>query len=292
MIRPAASCLHALSRHARNVSEIVDGGLVAPLIALLAYDDSKARCDAIMTLHYLATSSQQINTAIINACASERIRERILDAPPAVQSDILVSISPLDDSDPLRAVHGTLLVHPHLRNSADCAQNMGILDVIIPLTAASSAEIAVCASYALLFLSRQSVMYSVPFESAWQQPAGGLERYFIRTLRTGDAHLIWVALDTIVLQLKLGNRAIASNIGKSTTLMPLVRHLANGGFSPVAGQSVGEAGLDGDLGDGNGYASAQAKANAASALKILSIVRARRDADEADGPSASSCRLA
>lgn len=97
-----------------------------PLIDLLAYDDNEEiQCHAISTLRNLAASSESNKAAIVKAGAVERIKELVLQVPLSVQSEMTACLAVLGLSDDIK---GQLL-------------EMGVLNVLIPLTASSSVEV-------------------------------------------------------------------------------------------------------------------------------------------------------
>ena len=146
---------------------------------------------------------------------------------------------------------------------------MGILDVLIPLTASSSVEVAGNAAAALGNLSSKADDYSA-FVAVWQDPAGGLEGYLARFLQSDDTTFAHIAVWTAVQLLESGDQAIDSAIRNSTTLLPLIQRLAHEGADGTAGESTDAGGSDGDPEDlDGGDGAAEIRALAASALQLI-----------------------
>jgi vacuolar protein 8 len=115
---------------------------------LLSFDENEeVQCHAISTLRNLAASSEKNKGAIVEAGAVERIKELVLTAPLVVQSEMTACVAVLALSG---GCFGCTLLfeRPHdlCRGSfADDLKpqllDMGICEVLIPLTASSSVEV-------------------------------------------------------------------------------------------------------------------------------------------------------
>lgn len=126
LILSSAACVRNVSIHPDNESPIIQADFLIPLIDLLAYDDNEEiQCHAISTLRNLAASSESNKAAIVKAGAVERIKELVLQVPLSVQSEMTACMAVLGLSDDIK---GQLL-------------EMGVLNVLIPLTASSSVEV-------------------------------------------------------------------------------------------------------------------------------------------------------
>lgn len=126
LILSSAACVRNVSIHPDNESPIIQADFLIPLIDLLAYDENEEiQCHAISTLRNLAASSESNKAAIVKAGAVERIKELVLQVPLSVQSEMTACMAVLGLSDDIK---GQLL-------------EMGVLDVLIPLTASSSVEV-------------------------------------------------------------------------------------------------------------------------------------------------------
>jgi len=113
-----------------NESPIIEAGFLQPLINLLAFkDNEEVQCHAISTLRNLAASSEKNKWAIVKAGAVQSIKELVLEVPMNVQSEMTACVAVLALSDELK---GQLL-------------EMGICEVLIPLTNSPSSEVQVTA---------------------------------------------------------------------------------------------------------------------------------------------------
>lgn len=126
LILSSVACIRNISIHPANESPIIDEGFVNPLIELLSYyDNEEIQCHAISTLRNLAASSERNKRAIVEAGAVERIRMLIHQVPVSVQTEMTAAIAVLALSDELKQ---RLL-------------GMGVLDVLVPLTASRNMEV-------------------------------------------------------------------------------------------------------------------------------------------------------
>lgn len=150
-ILSAAAYVRNVSIHPLNEHSIVDAGFLPNLIDLLSHQDNgEIQCHAISTLRNLAASSERNKAAIVEAGAVERIKELVLNVPHSVQSEMTACAAVLALSENLK---------PQLLE-------MGICEVLIPLTASPSVEVQGN-------LSAKSDDYG-PFNAVWSQPDGGL----------------------------------------------------------------------------------------------------------------------
>lgn len=88
-------------------------------------DNEEIQCHAISTLRNLAASSDRNKQLVLEAGAVQKCKELILNVPLSVQSEMTAAIAVLALSDELKL---------HLLN-------VGVFDVLIPLTAADSIEV-------------------------------------------------------------------------------------------------------------------------------------------------------
>lgn len=213
LILSAAACVRNVSIHPLNESPIIDAGFLHPLIDLLSHEDNEEiQCHAISTLRNLAASSERNKTAIVEAGAVERIKELVLTVPLSVQSEMTACAAVLALSDDLK---------PQLLE-------MGICEVLIPLTTSPSVEVQGNSAAALGNLSSKSDDYG-PFNAVWDQPAAGLHGYLIRFLESQDSTFQHIAVWTIVQLLESGDGTLEQNIRNSPQLLPLIKHLAEQG---------------------------------------------------------------
>ncbi|SYW78378.1 probable VAC8 - vacuolar membrane protein, required for the cytoplasm-to-vacuole targeting [Ustilago bromivora] len=211
LILSAAACVRNVSIHPANESPIIDAGFLHPLIDLLSHEDNEEiQCHAISTLRNLAASSERNKTAIVEAGAVERIKELVLNVPLSVQSEMTACAAVLALSEDLK---------PQLLE-------MGICEVLIPLTASPSVEVQGNSAAALGNLSSKSDDYG-PFNAVWSQPEGGLHGYLIRFLESQDSTFQHIAVWTIVQLLESGDAQLEEHIRSSEQLLPLIQHLAS-----------------------------------------------------------------
>ena len=129
----------------------------------------------------LAASSEKNKAKIVKAGAVQQIKDLVLDAPINVQSEMTACVAVLALSDELK---GQLL-------------EMGICEVLIPLTNSPSSEVQGNSAAALGNLSSKSDDYG-PFNAVWNQPEGGLHGYLARFLESSDQTFQHIAVWTIV----------------------------------------------------------------------------------------------
>ncbi|KAJ3775319.1 armadillo-type protein [Lentinula raphanica] len=215
LILSSAACVRNVSIHPQNESPIIESGFLQPLINLLSFkDNEEVQCHAISTLRNLAASSEKNKTAIVKAGAVESIKELVLEVPMNVQSEMTACVAVLALSDELK---GQLL-------------EMGICEVLIPLTNSPSSEVQGNSAAALGNLSSKDGRtanddYSA-FNDVWDKPDGGMHRYLYRFLSSPDATFQHIAVWTIVQLLDSGDPQLISNIRGSNLLVPNIRNLA------------------------------------------------------------------
>ncbi|KAG6857614.1 hypothetical protein H0H87_010182 [Tephrocybe sp. NHM501043] len=215
LILSSAACVRNVSIHPQNESPIIESGFLQPLINLLSFkDNEEVQCHAISTLRNLAASSEKNKTAIVKAGAVQSIKELVLEVPMNVQSEMTACVAVLALSDELK---GQLL-------------EMGICEVLIPLTNSPSTEVQGNSAAALGNLSSKdgrSVTddYSA-FNDVWEKPDGGMHRYLHRFLVSPDATFQHIAVWTIVQLLESGDPQLISNIRNSALLIPNIRDLS------------------------------------------------------------------
>ncbi|TFK36777.1 armadillo-type protein [Crucibulum laeve] len=209
LILSSAACVRNVSIHPLNESPIIESGFLQPLINLLSFkDNEEVQCHAISTLRNLAASSEKNKTAIVKAGAVQSIKELVLEVPINVQSEMTACVAVLALSDDLK---GQLL-------------EMGICEVLIPLTNSPSSEVQGNSAAALGNLSSKDD-YSA-FNDVWDKPDGGMHRYLYRFLTSPDATFQHIAVWTIVQLLESGDPQLISNIRSSNLLVPNIRTLA------------------------------------------------------------------
>ncbi|KAI0719121.1 vacuolar protein 8 [Cerioporus squamosus] len=250
LILSAAACVRNVSIHPQNESPIIESGFLQPLINLLSFkDNEEVQCHAISTLRNLAASSEKNKQAIVKAGAVQSIKELVLEVPMNVQSEMTACIAVLALSDELK---GQLL-------------EMGICEVLIPLTNSPSSEVQGNSAAALGNLSSKDGRtttddYSA-FNDVWDKPDGGMHRYLYRFLTSSDATFQHIAVWTIVQLLESGDPQLISNIRSSSILIPNIRQLAETrtstptsslGGTPHSHHSQSHSYADTETGNGQG----------------------------------------
>ncbi|KIY45504.1 ARM repeat-containing protein [Fistulina hepatica ATCC 64428] len=223
LILSSAACVRNVSIHPQNESPIIESGFLEPLISLLSFkDNEEVQCHAISTLRNLAASSEKNKLAIVEAGAVQSIKELVLDVPINVQSEMTACVAVLALSEELK---GQLL-------------DMGICEVLIPLTNSPSSEVQGNSAAALGNLSSKDQRletddYSA-FNEVWDKPEGGMHKYLYRFLSSSDATFQHIAVWTIVQLLESEDPQLISNIRNSSLLIPNIRNLAASGQSSPA----------------------------------------------------------
>lgn len=220
LILSAAACVRNVSIHPQNESPIIEAGFLNPLIELLSFEENEeVQCHAISTLRNLAASSEKNKGQIVQAGAVQKIKDLILNVPLNVQSEMTACIAVLALSDDLK---------PQLLE-------MGICEVLIPLTNSPSVEVQGNSAAALGNLSSKDGRlptddYSA-FNEVWDKPEGGLHNYLYRFLSSTDATFQHIAVWTIVQLLESGDAQLTNNIRSSDLLNSHIRQLAASGSS-------------------------------------------------------------
>ncbi|RMX84927.1 hypothetical protein D0867_15934, partial [Hortaea werneckii] len=146
LILSAVACIRNISIHPMNESPIIDAGFLRPLVDLLgSTDNEEIQCHAISTLRNLAASSDRNKQLVLEAGAVQKCKELVLEVPLSVQSEMTAAIAVLALSDDLK---------PHLLD-------LGVFDVLIPLTESESIEVQGNSAAALGNLSSKG-MFSFP----------------------------------------------------------------------------------------------------------------------------------
>ncbi|ODN94188.1 vacuolar protein 8 [Cryptococcus wingfieldii CBS 7118] len=221
LILSAAACVRNVSIHPANESPIIESGFLQPLIELLSFDENEeVQCHAISTLRNLAASSEKNKGAIVEAGAVEKIKSLVLTVPLAVQSEMTACVAVLALSDDLK---------PQLLE-------MGICEVLIPLTNSPSVEVQGNSAAALGNLSSKAAEDYAPFNAVWNKPDGGLHAYLVRFLSSADITFQHIAVWTIVQLLEAEDEQLTNNIRSSPILISSIRQLSK---SPPPSHSGG-----------------------------------------------------
>ncbi|KAK4554347.1 Vacuolar protein 8 [Recurvomyces mirabilis] len=244
LILSAVACIRNISIHPMNESPIIDAGFLRPLVDLLGNtDNEEIQCHAISTLRNLAASSDRNKQLVLEAGAVQKCKELVLEVPLSVQSEMTAAIAVLALSDELK---------PELLN-------LGVFDVLIPLTESESIEVQGNSAAALGNLSSKGK--SIPFRlgeeipltqppkvgdytlflSSWNQPSGGIHGYLSRFLNSGDPTFQHIAIWTLLQLLESGDQKLIETINASRDVMEVVRGISE---RHVESEGEGEAGDD------------------------------------------------
>ncbi|KWU42948.1 putative VAC8-vacuolar membrane protein required for the cytoplasm-to-vacuole targeting [Rhodotorula sp. JG-1b] len=222
LVLSAAACVRNVSIHPQNESPIIEAGFLGPLVDLLAFDEhEEIQCHAISTLRNLAASSENNKRQIVSAGAAEKIISLVLTVPVTVQSEMTACAAVLGLSEDIK---GELL-------------EMGILDVLLPLTDSPSVEVQGNSAAAIGNLSSKADDASA-LVAAWNNPAGGLHAYLVRFLSSEDSTFQHIAVWTLVQCLEARDPQLDDQIRSAADLIALVRKLAE---SEMPSSSVTEA---------------------------------------------------
>jgi len=229
LILSAVACIRNISIHPMNESPIIDAGFLRPLVELLGSTDiEEIQCHAISTLRNLAASSDRNKQLVLEAGAVQKCKELVLDVPLTVQSEMTAAVAVLALSDELK---------PRLLE-------LGVIDVLIPLTESESIEVQGNSAAALGNLSSKGQSSSTAasetgadyvvvadyslFLSSWHQPSGGIHGYLRRFLTSGDATFQHIAIWTLLQLLESGDAKLIATINQSSDVVDAVREISEG----------------------------------------------------------------
>ncbi|KAK7910901.1 vacuolar protein-like protein 8 [Apiospora marii] len=210
LILSAVACIRNISIHPMNESPIIEAGFLKPLVDLLgSTDNEEIQCHAISTLRNLAASSDRNKALVLEAGAVQKCKQLVLDVPVTVQSEMTAAIAVLALSDDLKT---------HLLN-------LGVFDVLIPLTHSPSIEVQGNSAAALGNLSSKVGDYSI-FIQDWAEPNGGIHGYLSRFLASGDATFQHIAIWTLLQLLESEDKTLIGQIGKSDEIVDMIKQIA------------------------------------------------------------------
>jgi vacuolar protein 8 len=243
LILSAVACIRNISIHPMNESPIIDHGFLKPLVELLgSTDNEEIQCHAISTLRNLAASSDRNKQLVLEAGAVQKCKQLVLEVPLSVQSEMTAAIAVLALSDDLKS---------HLLN-------LGVFDVLIPLTDSESLEVQGNSAAALGNLSSKGTLLPSPppfpplltpnivgdytiFVSNWSEPNGGIHGYLSRFLASGDSTFQHIAIWTLLQLLESEDKKLVGLISKSEDLIGMIKGISE--------QNVESDGEDGDEGE-------------------------------------------
>lgn len=211
LILSAVACIRNISIHPQNESPIIDAGFLKPLVALLGNtDNEEIQCHAISTLRNLAASSDRNKQLVLEAGAVQKCKQLVLNVPLSVQSEMTAAIAVLALSDELKT---------HLLN-------LGVFDVLIPLTDSESIEVQGNSAAALGNLSSKVGDYSI-FVQSWMQPNGGIHGYLTRFVASGDSTFQHIAIWTLLQLLESGDQQLVDLISKSEDIVEVIKQISD-----------------------------------------------------------------
>lgn len=211
LILSAVACIRNISIHPLNESPIIEAGFLKPLVDLLgSTDNEEIQCHAISTLRNLAASSDRNKELVLQAGAVQKCKDLVLQVPLSVQSEMTAAIAVLALSDDLKS---------HLLN-------LGVFDVLIPLTASESIEVQGNSAAALGNLSSKVGDYSI-FVRDWADPNGGIHGYLSRFLASGDPTFQHIAIWTLLQLLESEDKRLIGYISKSEDIVQMVKAISD-----------------------------------------------------------------
>lgn len=233
LILSAVACIRNISIHPLNESPIIDAGFLKPLVDLLgSTDNEEIQCHAISTLRNLAASSDRNKELVLQAGAVQKCKDLVLRVPISVQSEMTAAIAVLALSDDLK---------PHLLN-------LGVFDVLIPLTESDSIEVQGNSAAALGNLSSKGMLWPVflailkniypeadalivgdytIFVRDWADPNGGIYGYLKRFLASGDPTFQHIAIWTLLQLLESEDQRLLGYIASSEDLVHMVKSISD-----------------------------------------------------------------
>ncbi|OAA57187.1 Armadillo-like helical [Cordyceps fumosorosea ARSEF 2679] len=219
LILSAVACIRNISIHPLNESPIIEANFLKPLVDLLgSTENEEIQCHAISTLRNLAASSDRNKALVVDAGAVQKCKQLVLDVPVTVQSEMTAAIAVLALSDDLKS---------HLLN-------LGVCDILIPLTHSPSIEVQGNSAAALGNLSSKGMYppdkrlgdYSI-FVQNWTEPDGGIHGYLCRFLQSGDATFQHIAVWTLLQLFESEDKSLIGLIGKANEIIEHIRNIAN-----------------------------------------------------------------
>lgn len=237
LILSAVACIRNISIHPLNESPIIDAGFLRPLVELLgSQDNEEIQCHAISTLRNLAASSDRNKELVLQAGAVQKCKQLILDVPLSVQSEMTAAIAVLALSDELKK---DLL-------------NLGVFDVLIPLTDSDSIEVQGNSAAALGNLSSKGKGcfatctdekinnplvgdYAIFIEN-WTEPNGGIHGYLNRFLTSGDPTFQHIAIWTLLQLLESEDKKLIDLISKADDVIQMIKTISEKEVEPEEGE--------------------------------------------------------
>ena len=210
LILASVACIRNISIHPLNEGLIIDAGFLKPLVRLLDYKDSEEiQCHAVSTLRNLAASSERNRKEFFESGAIVKCKELALSSPISVQSEISACFAILALADVSKL---DLL-------------NIGILDVLIPMTFSQNQEVSGNSAATLANLCSRINNYSKIIEH-WTEPNGGIRGFLARFLKSDYPTFEHIALWTILQLLESHDTKVVDLVKGSDDLLAGVKQMA------------------------------------------------------------------
>jgi vacuolar protein 8 len=168
---------------------------------------------------------------VLEAGAVQKCKQLVLEVPVDVQSEMTAAIAVLALSDELKT---------HLLE-------LGVFEVLIPLTKSPSIEVQGNSAAALGNLSSKGMSLSAPhgcvckcacadrtivgdysiFIHNWMEPSDGIHGYLSRFLESGDATFQHIGIWTLLQLLESEDKKLIGLIGKSDDIVEMIKQIAN-----------------------------------------------------------------
>ncbi|KAG0000784.1 Vacuolar protein 8 [Entomortierella chlamydospora] len=217
-------CINQISDRPQYQSQLIDGGFLARLKELLAYDEvEEIRYRAAFTLSRLAIYGEPGRVALVEAGVVECARILAQDASPTTQALLTIMICNLTCGDSLR-----------LR-----LMSLGMLDILVCCTTSSHREARVNAMYAINVLLMKFPDHQ-PFVEVWEAPAGGNYGCLLRFLIGREEVLQVTALGTITFMLMSRNVILRNLVKGSAELKSAIKLVSEGISLGVQIEGVGD----------------------------------------------------
>lgn len=178
LVLAAVACIRNISIHPLNEALIIDAGFLKPLVDLVDYpNNTEIQCHAVSSLRNLAASSERNRMSLVQAGAVTKLKDMALASQQNVQSEISACFAILALADELKA---KLL-------------DMGIIEVLIPLTRSENPEVSGNSAAALANLCSRIKDYAVILKN-YQ----GISHFIASFLKMGNPTFEHIALWTVM----------------------------------------------------------------------------------------------
>ena len=142
IISAAVSCVRHLTLQPANDSPVIEAGFSQPLVNLLAFKGSETiQSRAATALCNLAASIEKNQWAVVNASAVQSIKELVVEVPVDIQIKMTTCIERLSRSGMHSSFHCLLEPHPPSDGLKGRLLEIGIVEVLVPLTKSPNAEV-------------------------------------------------------------------------------------------------------------------------------------------------------